>query len=195
LDDAIIFSEAQRDALAKIHTALARLVELAEAIGRQGDADLPAGQREFSALTVYVNNLAGLRFHGRGLFSGAALVVDLQEPGNKLIMAGVNLQARPYALATSAALKDAPAAALALRHAQIALRQATLDQTVVEANLERLRFLRQEPDALKDSVTAATTRPVSTGILAEDSAGEDGLLPGGNGRSPRPRSHAASQPV
>ncbi len=152
---AVRLSQLQDRVLTKAQESLERMQALAILAQQAPSPQRGRSVEEFESLAAELGRLAAGEIEGAPLFGQRTVIVDLDATGNKLIMAGIDLDSEAFRAAIAADLSRAANAARALAHLKTALNQLAIHQAIVAANLNRLSFISKHLDVIKEQVQAS----------------------------------------
>lgn len=150
---AIFLCKAQGKFLDKAREALERMQALA-ILAQQTTPDRDGCLEEFETLIAFLDKLAETEIEGVKLFHSANQIVPL-EADNRLIMAGIDLNAEVFRAVLRARIGTAADASQALAALQKGLGFITINREILSANVGRLFFARNRLDEVKQNLHAA----------------------------------------
>ena len=159
LEDARVICEHQKWVLDRIQAALERMSDLARHAQDESPPTRPPCNQEFQELAAGVKQWAQEGVDGRKLFDGHLQAVPLEDPGNQLIMAGLNLETKTFRSLSSLVLASPVDAVPALLRVRQALSATLVFQAILAENLGRLSFLGGRLDAIREGLR--TTPPLA----------------------------------
>ena len=151
---ATFLCKAQGKFLDKAREALQRMQELAILAQQAASECRDECLEEFDTLVTFLDKLADTEIEGVKLFQSANLIVSL-EGDNKLIMAGIDLNAEAFRGVLRARITSSEDASQALALLQKGLRFITINREILSTNVGRLFFARDRLDEVKENLHAA----------------------------------------
>ena len=159
LEEARVICGHQKSVLDRIQAALERMSDLARHAQDESHPMRPPCNQEFQELAAGVKQWAQEEVDGRKLFHGQLQAVPLEDPGNQLIMAGVNLETKTFRALSRLVLASPVDAVPALLRVRQALSATLVFQAILAENLGRLSFLGGRLDAIREGLR--TTPPLA----------------------------------
>lgn len=168
VNNAVSFNQTQDGYLQQVDTALTRMSELA--ISAQDvtktSSDQALYQKEYSALSTYINDVATKSFNGVSLFNGDTLKVTTDSEGATFSNLGVNLFGNAsYTNATSANVETN--ASQALQYTETAINQLASDRAQIGANEETLGYYNNQLSTLSNNLSAAKSQITDVDVATE----------------------------
>lgn len=145
----IFVCQAQEKFLQKAREALDRMLELAILAQQSVSDERNACLEEFDTLVAFLEKLADTEIEGAKLFGSPNLIVKLPEQSDTLVLPGVDLNHESFRAALRTNVSDPVSAGAALGTVQRAVRWLVLSGALVSTNLQRLAFLDQRTEDLK----------------------------------------------
>ena len=146
---AIFVCQAQEKFLQKAREALDRMLELAILAQQSVSDERNACLEEFDTLVAFLEKLADTEIEGVKLFKSPNLIVRLPEQSDTLVLPGVDLNHESFRAALRTNVSDPVSAGAALGTVQKAVRWLVLSGALVSTNLQRLAFLDQRTEDIK----------------------------------------------
>lgn len=156
---AVRLSQLQDRVLTKTQESLERMQALAILAQQAPSPQRARSVEEFESLAAELGRLAAGEIEGDPLFGQRTIIVGLDATGNKLIMAGIELDSEDFRAAIAADISRAADAARALARLKIAINQLMIHQAIVAANLHRLSFISKHLDTVKEQVQVSAPEP------------------------------------
>jgi hypothetical protein len=146
---AIFVCQAQEKFLQKAREALDRMLELAILAQQSVSDERNACLEEFDTLVAFLEKLAETEIEGVKLFKSPNLIVRLPQQSDTLVLPGVDLNHESFRAALRTNVSDPVSAGAALGTVQRAVRWLVLSGALVSTNLQRLAFLDQRTEDIK----------------------------------------------
>lgn len=167
--NAISFTQTQDGYLQKISDALNRMSELsvlAQDVTKT-DSDRSLYNAEFQQLGAYITNTASKDFNGVSLFSTSNLGVTIDSEGGTFTMAGIDLSAGAYTVATGASIASTTLAVAALDFVKTAISQLANDRATIGASQARLNYTSDQLSISSQNLTAASSQIKDVDVAEE----------------------------
>lgn len=172
--NATSFVQTQDGYLKHVARAFDRMSELSILAmdATKSDDDRLLYDKEFAELKGYVTNASTKDFNGVKLFSTDALDVTIDADGATLQMAGIDMQAGPYAtaIASGSGVGTIALAKQALTDVKAAMDQLASDRATIGAYQSRLSYAADELTVSRENLTAASSRIQDTDVAEESTA-------------------------
>ena len=169
ISNALSFSQTQDGYLQQVGSALSKMAALAVQAqdNTKSSSELAGYQTQFTALAGFVTSTASQKFNGVSLFSSAGLTITTDDSGSRFTMAGVDLNAPPYANAAAASIASPDLASAALASVTGAIAQLATDRAKVGASQQRLSFTNRGLNALSSNLTSAMSQITDVDLAQE----------------------------
>ena len=152
LERALFIVQAQEKFLQKAREALERMLELAILAQQSVPAYRELYLEEFETLVSFLEKLSDTEIEGIKLFQTPNLIVHLPDESDTLVLPGIDLHHPSFRAALSAKIDDPVSSGAALGALQNAGRWLAIGRSLTATNLERLNFLHQRMDQVKQVV-------------------------------------------